>query len=272
MLLMSFYEPRSTAPASPWIGGLARLGMVCAGLLYIVIGFLAVELALGAGGKATDRSGALQEVGDESWGTAVLVVVAVGFAGYALWRFTVAVLGEKVEGNEDVGWGKRLWYAVRGAFYAFLCYTTVALLVGSSSGSGNENEQTNAVFDWPAGRWLVGAFGVGLVGWGIGSAYRGITRKFKDDLRTERMSARAEAWVTRVGVVGYLARAVVYTLIGVFLIRAAVQYDPKEAVGLDGALQEIADQTFGPLFLGVVAAGLVAYGVYYFVRAGYREV
>jgi hypothetical protein len=246
--------------------------MLCAGLLYIVIGILAVELALGAGGKAADRTGALHEIADESWGNALLVVVAIGFGGYALWRFTVAVLGEKLETNKDIGWGKRLWYVVRGAFYAFLCYTTVALLVGTGSGSGSEKKQTEAIFDWPAGRWLVAAFGVGLVAWGIGSAYRGVTRGFKDDMRTERMSATAERWTTRVGVVGYLARAIVYALIGIFVTRAAVQYDSDEAIGLDGALQKLADQAFGPLLLGVVAAGLVAYGVYYFVRAGYREV
>jgi Domain of Unknown Function (DUF1206) len=246
--------------------------MVCAGLLYIVIGFLALELALGAGGKAADRTGALHEIAGESWGTALLVVVAVGFTGYALWRFTVALVGEKVETNEDLGWGKRLWYGARGLFYAFLCYTTVALLVGSHSSSGNEKKQTEAVLDWPGGRWLVGALGAGLVAWGLGSAYRGVTKKFKDDLHTARMSARAETWATRVGVLGYLARAVVYGLAGVFLVRAAYQFDPKEAVGLDGALQKVADQTFGPLLLGIVAAGLVAYGLFYFVRAAYREV
>jgi hypothetical protein len=148
----------------------------------------------------------------------------------------------------------------------------VALLVGSHSSSGNEKKQTEAVLDWPGGRWLVGAVGAGLVAWGLGSAYRGVTKKFKDDLHTARMSARAETWATRVGVVGYLARAVVYALAGVFLIRAAYQFDPKEAVGLDGALQKVADQSFGPLLLGVVAAGLVAYGLFYFVRAAYREV
>jgi hypothetical protein len=256
-----------------WLGWLGRLGMAAAGFLYCLIGFLAVELALGAGGKAADRTGALQELSGEWWGTALLVVVAVGFAGYALWRFAVAALGEKLEaGDDELSAWKRLWYVARGLFYAFLCFTTVELLVGWHSGSANEKEQTAKVLDWPAGRWLVGAFGVGLVCWGIGSLYRGVTRKFKDDLRTEQMSARAENWVTRIGVVGYLARAVVYALIGVFFIRAAWQYDPDEALGLDGALQKLADQTFGPLLLGVVAAGLFAYGVFYFVRAAYREV
>jgi hypothetical protein len=265
--------PGSTAPdARPGIKWLARLGMVCAGALYILIGVLAIQLALGAGGKTTDRTGALHEIADESWGTTLLVVLAIGFGGYALWRFTAAVLGEKLETNDDFGWGKRLWYVARGAFYAVLCYATVSLLSGSRSSSGNEQRQTETVLDWPAGRWLVGAFGLGMLGWGLGNAYRGISRNFKDDLRTEQMSAQAERWATRMGVGGYLARAVVFALIGVFLIRAALQYDPSEAIGLDGALQKLAGQTFGPLLLGVVAAGLIAYGLFYFVRARYREV
>jgi hypothetical protein len=262
-----------TLDQSSWLGWLGRLGMAAAGFLYVVVGFLAVELALGAGGKATNRTGALRTLAGEWWGTALLIVVAVGFAGYALWRFAVAALGEKLEESDDeLGWGKRLWYVVRGIFYAFLCYTTVALLVGSHSSSGGEKQQTAMVLDWPAGRWLVGGMGVGLIGWGIGSAYRGLTKKFKDDLWTERMSARAEKWMTRAGVAGYLAKAVVSGLIGVFLIRAALEYDPKEAVGVDGALQRLAQQTFGPLLLGVVAAGLIAYGLLYFVRAAYRKV
>jgi hypothetical protein len=266
-------EPRSSATEpGPWIGWLSKLGMACAGLLHVLVGFLAIQLALGAGGEATDRTGALHEIAQQSWGAALLVVLAIGFAGYALWRFTVAVIGEKIETNDDFGWGKRLWYAARGGFYAFLCYTTVALIAGSRSGSSNEKKQAEAMFDWPAGRWIVGAIGLGLIGWGLGSAYRAVSRNFKDDLHTERMSARAERWATRVGVIGFLARAVVFSLVGVFIVRAAVQYDPREAIGLDGALQKLAHQTFGPLLLGVVAAGLVAFGLFYFVRALYREV
>jgi hypothetical protein len=159
----------------------------------------------------------------------------------------------------------------RGAFYAFLCYTTVAILLGSHSDS-SEKQHTEAVLDWTGGRWVVGAIGLGVLGWGLGSAYRGITQSFKDDLHTERMSETGRRWTIRAGVVGYLARAVVFVLIGVFLIRAALEYDPDEAVGLDGALQKLAQQTFGPLLLGIVAAGLVAYGLFYLVRAVYREV
>jgi Domain of Unknown Function (DUF1206) len=256
---------------SPWVKWLARMGMLCSAALWILVGALAVGVAVGAGGETTDRTGALHEIAKQSWGTVVLILLAVGFAGYAVWRFAVAIVGRKVETNEELGWGKRLWHAARGVFYGFLCYATVAILLGSRSDS-NEKEQTAAVLDLPGGRWIVGAIGVAVVVWGFGSAYRAITRGFKDDLHTERMSATAERWTTRAGVVGYLARAVVLILIGTFVVRAAYEYDPDEAVGLDGALQKLAHQSFGPLLLGLVAAGLVVYGLFYLVRAIYREV
>lgn len=262
----------SAHEAGPFVKWLARLGMLCAGLLWLVVGVLAIEVALGAGGKTTDRTGALHEIAGQSWGTALLAVVAVGFAGYSLWRFTAGALGRKLETNEELGWGKRLWYFARGAFYAFLCYTTAALLVGAGSGSENEKERTEALLDWPGGRWLVVGLGLGLVGWGLGSAYRALTRNFEDDLHTERMSGATRRWTRRAGVGGYLARAVVFVLAGGFLVRAGVEYDPDEAIGLDGALQKLAQQSYGPVLLGVVAAGLVAYGLFYLVRTAYREV
>jgi len=262
---------KPTKEVASWIKWLARLGMFCSAILWILVGVLAVGLAIGAGGETTDRTGALYEIGKQSWGGVLLILLAVGFAGYAIWRFTAAALGRKIETNEELGRGKRLWYVARGAFYAFLCYTTLAILLGSHSGS-SEKEHTEAVLDWSGGRWLVGAIGLVVVGWGLGSAYRGVTRSFTDDLHTERMSEITRRWTTRAGVIGYLARAVVLTLIGVFLVRAALEYDPDEAVGLDGALQKLAHQTFGPVLLGIVATGLVIYGLFYLVRAAYREV
>jgi uncharacterized membrane protein len=256
--------------AGPVVKWLARLGMVCAGLLWIIVGVLAVQVALGGGGETTDRTGALHEIAQESWGAFLLVGIAVGFAGYALWRFVAAVLGRKLETYEDLNWPKRLWYAARGAFYAFLCYTSVSILAGE--GSSGEKRQAEAIFDWPAGRWIVGAIGLGLAGWGLGSAYRAISRNFKDDLHTERMSETEKRWTTRAGVIGFLARAVVFLIAGGFIVKAAAEYDPEEAIGLDGALQKLANQAYGPLLLGVVAAGLVAFGLFYLMRAAYREV
>ena len=126
--------------------------------------------------------------------------------------------------------------------------------------------------DWPLGRWIVGAAGLALIGVGVFNYWRAITLDFKKKLKLRKMSEVEEKVFTIVGVVGHIARAIVFGLIGFFLLRAAWQYDPEEAVGLDGALAEILQQDYGATMLGIVSAGLIAYGLYCFVEARYRKV
>lgn len=265
-------ETRGRTRPAGWVAGLARAGMVASGVLYGTVGALALGVALGQGGKTTDSGGALTTVAQQSWGAALLVLLAVGFAGYALWRFAVAAFGEKLETNEELNVAKRAWYVARGAFYAFLCWKAVDLLLGARSAETDEQEKSAELLSWPAGRWLVVAIGVGVLVYGIGSLYRGLTRKFEDDLKTHQMSRRERRWITRLGVVGYSARGLVLGLVGIFFLKAGLEYDPSESKGLDGALAEVAQQPYGGALLGVVAAGLVAYGLFRIAQARYREV
>ena len=247
--------------------------MVAQGAMYVLVGGLAIELALGLGGKTTDQRGALHTLADEWYGLAALLALAVGFAGYALWRFAVAVLGEKIESEEDVGVGKRLFYAARALLYASLCYSAVTLVLARSGEKSNtEDKATATVFDWPAGRWLVGAAGIAIVGYGLWNGYRALSRNFEKDLKVEQMSGGERRLVCAVGRAGFAARGIVFALIGIFVVKAALEYDPKEPVGLDGALQRLSEQPYGPALLGTVAAGLVAFGVFSLARARYREV
>jgi hypothetical protein len=256
-----------------WLARLARGGMVAQGVMYLLVGGLAIELALGVGGKTTDQRGALHTLADEWYGLAALVALAIGFAGYALWRLAVAVLGEKVESEEDVGIAKRLLYAGRALVYAGLCYSAVALIVTRDGGkSTTEDEAAATVFDWPAGRWLVGAAGLAIVGYGLWNVYRALSRNFEQDLKVEQMGHSERRLVCAVGRAGFAARGVVFVLIGIFVVKAAVEHDPKEPVGLDGALQQLLEQTYGRALLGAVAAGLIAFGLFSLARARYREV
>jgi hypothetical protein len=256
-----------------WLAWLARTGMVAQGTMYLLVGGLAIELALGLGGKTTDQRGALHTLADEWYGLAALLALAVGFAGYAIWRFAVAVLGEKIESEEDVGVGKRLLYAARAVLYASLCYSALALALSRGGGTSNkEDKATATVFDWPAGRWLVGAAGLAIVGYGLWNGYRALSRNFEKDLKVEQMSGGERRLVCAVGRAGFAARGVVFTLIGIFVVKAALEYDPKEPVGLDGALQRLSEQPYGSALLGTVAAGLIAFGVFSLARARYREV
>jgi len=256
-----------------WLARLARAGMVAQGVMYALVGGLAIELALGLGGKTTDQRGALHTIADEWYGLAALLTLAVGFAGYALWRFAVALLGEKIESREDVGVAKRLLYAGRALVYAGLSYSAVALVLARGGANSNkEDKATATILDWPGGRWLVGVAGLAIIGYGLWNGYRALSRNFEKDLKVEQMSAGERRLVCAVGRAGFAARGIVFALIGVFVVKAALEYDPKEPVGLDGALQRLSEQPYGRALLGTVAAGLIAYGLFSLARARYREV
>ena len=257
---------------SGWYAWLARGGLVAKGVSYGIVGVLAVKLAAGDGGAATSRSGALHTLAQESFGRIVIILLAIGFAAYALWRGVQAFALPADEGKD---WLKRIGYLGRAAIYVGLTFSAVSILLGDGGGSSQNakaHKTTAVVLSWPAGTWLVGLGGAILIGVGLWNAYRGLARKFEDKWTTGHMGPATRRWGGRVGVVGHLARAVVFTLIGVFVIRAALQYDPKEAIGLDGALQKLASADYGPYLLGLTAAGLIAYGLYCLADARFRDV
>ena len=257
---------------SGWYAWLARAGLVAKGVSFGIVAVLAIKLAVGHGGKATSREGALHELAGESFGKVVLSLLVVGFAAYALWRFVEAWAAP---GDDAKKWAKRAGSLGRGLIYAALAYSAAKLLAGAG-GNSSQNERARetaeTLFSWPAGTWLVGIAGMVVIGVGLWNLYRGLALKFEDRWRTGEMGATARRWAGRVGAVGHVARAVVFGLIGVFIVKAALQYDPKEAIGLDGALQKLASAEYGPYLLGLTAAGLLAYGLYCLVDARYRDV
>lgn len=255
-----------------WIERSGRFGMATKGFSYLLVAVIAVKVAVMDEGRAEDRQGALKTLADEPFGWALLLMVALGFAAYAAWRFAEAIFDRDNEGDDAEGLAKRAGDLGKGLLYAGLAALTFAAVAGAGGGSGDEEEKAaSVVLDWPAGRWLVGAAGAAVVGAGLYNAYRALSGSFRDQLRTELMSGVEEGWYTAFGVAGHLARAVVFALIGIFLVRAAWQYDPDEAAGLDGALQALAGQPYGPVLLAAVAAGLATYGLFCLVQARYRE-
>lgn len=252
---------------SGWYAALARTGLVAKGVSFGIVGVLALKLALGDGGKATSRQGALQSLAEHSFGEVLLILLALGFAAYALWRFVQAF----AEGE----WGKGAGYVGRGLIYAGLTISTIKILAGAGTG-GSQNQKAHktaaTVLGLPAGTWIVGIAGAAIVGAGLWNLYRGLSRKFEDKWRVHGMSGAARTWGGRVGAAGHVARAVVFGLIGIFVVKAALDYDPKDAIGLDGALQKLAHASYGPYLLGLTATGLLCYGLYCFVDARYRDV
>jgi hypothetical protein len=237
--------------------------------VYAIIGILALKLAVGAGGKTTDQQGAFRTVAHQPFGHALLTALAVGLGAYALWRFVRAALGHGPEGRDSAL--DRVVALASGVAYLALCLLAVEILVGASS-STTPHKAAAGVLGWPAGTVLVGAAGVVLVVVALFQGYKGVTKEFLEDSKTEEMGPHTRTWIGWVGRVGYLARMVVFGLVGVFLVKAAVEYDPKAAVGLDGALSKLQHQSYGPVLLGVVAAGLVAFALYSLSDARYRRI
>jgi hypothetical protein len=249
---------------------LARAGLVARGVVYAIIGVLALKLALGDGGKATNQQGALKTIADRPFGKTLLVLVAIGLGGYALWRLVRAALGHGPE-QRDSG-SDRIAALASGIAYTILCVTAVKILTGASTGSGTPKKATGGVLDWTGGPLLVGIAGAVLVGVATYQAYKGIDKKFLEDSKTGEMSPAVRRAFTALGVFGHCARAVVFALIGYGLIRAAIDYDPHKAVGLDGALRKLANASYGPWLLGLVAAGLIGFAAYSVADARYRRV
>ena len=248
-----------------WEEILGRFGLAAKGVSYGLVGALAIGVAVGVGGNTTSRQGALHSLAGNAFGKIVLVLLACGFAAYAGWRVLQAIQTDK--------WGKRLGYLGRAGIYASLTYSAAKIVAGAGGGSSQTqktHKATAVVLSWPAGRWLVGAAALVVIGAGFWNLYRGISRKFED--KWVDRSDIAQRWGGRAGVVGHIARFVVFGLIGVFALEAAINYDPKDAVGLDGALQKLAHHSYGSFLLGVTAAGLIAYALYCFVDARYRDV
>jgi hypothetical protein len=240
-------------------------------LIYGIIGILAIKVALGTGGKTTNQQGALKTIAQQPFGEVLLILVAVGLAGYSLWRLVHAFIGHGPENSDSTF--DRIAALGSGVVYGALCAIAVEILLGSGGGSsGNTHKTTAGVFGWPAGTWLVGIAGAVLIGIGLYQGYRGLSRDFLKDSKTEEMSGAVSRWIEWLGIFGHLARMVVFGLVGVFLIKAAIDFNPKKAVGLDGALAKIAHASYGPFLLGLVAAGLVAFGVYSLTDARYRRI
>lgn len=261
--------------ASPWLEGFGRFGYLAKGLVYTLVGVLAAQAAVGAGGATTDARGALRQIIEAAFGEFLLAGIAVGLVGYGLWRFVQASMDTENKGADVQGALIRGTYVVIGVTHIGLALSAVQLLLGSdvdSSGGDNAAQDRTAwLLTQPLGQWLVGLVGIILIGVGVYQWYQAYSAGFRDQLKLAEMSGTRERWVTRIGRLGFAARGIVFGIVGALLIAAAVHAAPGEARGLGGALALLAAQPFGPWLLGVIAAGLIAYGGYVLVEARYRR-
>jgi hypothetical protein len=254
-----------------WVDPMARLGYITIGVVYALIGALAVMTAVGAGGSVENSQGAIQTIAAQPFGRILVGLTALGLIGYVIWRFVEAIVDPQGKGTDTKGIITRLGYAVSGLIYAALAFFAGRLALGSGGGGAESSKQawTATLLAQPFGPWLVGGVGAIIIGVGLYHFYMAYKAKFMQEYDTRMMSATEQRWARRIGRFGLAARGVTFGIIGGFLISAAVRTDPNQAKGLDGALQTLAQQPYGPWLLGIVALGLVAYGVFCFSRARY---
>jgi uncharacterized protein DUF1206 len=257
---------------TPWVERLARTGYVAKALLYITVGLVAAKAAVGPGGRATDAGGALLIVNGMTFGRVVLLVVAAGLMGYAVWRVVEAVVDPDRRGVGPKGVALRAGSAGRGVFHAGLAITALRLAYGDrpASKSDQAREWTAVAFGLPGGELLVWMAATGITGYGIYQLYRSYAAKLGSQLDLGQLHEPALGWVVGMSRFGIAARGVVFCLIGFFLARAAAQHDAGQAGGVRKSLGTLADISRWPF--GVVALGLVAYGVYELVNARYRRI
>jgi hypothetical protein len=258
--------------------GAARAGLTARGVIYLLVGALALQIAFGEGGQQADRQGALEEISEKPLGSVLLWALGIGVVGMALWRLSEALFG--AAGPDGRKWTKRLASAARFVFYTFVAYSVLTFAAGSGGGSGggggSSDEQSKDVtaraLELPAGQWLVGAAGIGVIVAGVWIAVRALMRSYHKHLRLGEMSRRTRRAVDVTGVGGGLARGLVFAAAGVFAVRAAIEYEPDKAKGLDDTLRSFADTPAGPVLLACVAAGLVLFGLFSFAMARWRRV
>src|SRR6478735_1760704 len=261
--------------AGDWKDPIGRVGLVGQGVVATIVGLLAIRIAIGDKDQAATSEGAVAWLADQPLGKFLLVALTVALFALALWRFLCAAMGDPVEGSEPKD---RLKYAVLGVIYLLFAIATLGVTIANWTGSGDKagNEQSgdegsqqaaSTLFDWPAGRWLVGILGVAVIGYAGYSFYKQVvTRKF-----AERLDADDGSWVVRLGLVGYSAQSLVYAVIGFFFIQAAIAFKSSTAKGPSGALIELGDTTGGKVLLWIIAIGLFGYGIFCIAEAKYRK-
>lgn len=257
--------------SSSWLVPLGRLGYVAKGIVYIVIGALATRAALGAGGRATDTHGALRTIGRGPFGELALWIILIGLFGYAAWRLVSAATDAERRGDEPSSIALRLGEAFRGLVYGALGYWTLRYVTSGNAESGNQAQSlTRSVLSLPTGRWIVIAAGLGVIGYAVYQIYRSASGKFLKRMDLSSAAPQTARWVKRMGRFGIAARAIVFGMIGILLVSAGWTFDPSKAGGIRQSLNALEAQPAGSAVFAIVAAGLIAFGIFELATARYR--
>ena len=262
------------AATNPWFERLERFGFAVRGLIYIIIGVLALQLAIGAGGATATPSSAIALIGRQPAGKLLLVLVVAGLAGYSLWGFVRAILDPLGRGTKPKGLLDRAGFLFSGVSYGLLIIPAALTLLGkpSTSSASSTSGVPTALLSGPTGKVLIVVFGLVWIGMGAGQLMTAYVAHFTRDLKTSSMSAQEIKTATWMGRIGFAARGIVFALIGVIILQTAFAVGAKQAQGFDGALAALAHAPYGEILLGVVAIGLILFGGYSALCAKWNKI
>jgi hypothetical protein len=259
---------RATHEAGPWVEVLARLGYAARGIVYGLIGVLALQAARGTSSPNVDQTTVFRKILEQPFGKFLLYIIIIGLIGYALWRLILSLYN--LEG--DASTLKRIGYFFSAVTYFAMAYIAYGLTKTGGGSSNSTADITAKVLAMPFGQILIGLVGLVLVGTGLYGIYLGFSSKMEKRFDWGKMGANQRRWAIRLGRLGYAARGIVVAIVGFFLVQSALTYNPSKASGLGGALVTLAKQQYGPWVLGIVAVGLIAFGIYAIALARYRRI
>ena len=259
------------AHQSDWMDKAARVGLVAYALIYLIVGWLAVQLALGDHEGRPSSTGAMQELTQHTFGDMLVWAVAIGMVFLVIWKGLEAAVGHRDEQDDSKRTRKRVMSAFKAVLYVAVAVSIVGVATqSSSSGKGGGSSQTTwtaTVMNWPGGQLLVGAIGVAIIGYGAYQVWTAWTEKFAEKLDAEGRSGQSGQAYLAFGKAGYTAKGIAIGVVGGLFCYAAITHDAKKSGGLDEALLTVLQQPFGPVMLGLIGLGLACYGLFTLARA-----
>ena len=260
------------AQNNEWFEKAVRVGLVAYGIVYLLIGWLALQLAFGDKEGSASSKGAMQQVAEQPFGTPLLWLIGLGMFALVIWKGLDAIFGRQDEEGAKL-WGKRAMDAVKAVVYAAVGISAITTATGSSGGSSGTDSFTKKVMDLPAGQFLVILAGLAIIAYGANHVRMAYTEKFREKISASGPSGlggRGGNAYVYFGKAGYTAKGIALGIIGILFAYAGFTHEAKKSGGLDQALQEVLEQPFGPFLLVLIALGIICYGLFCFVRAAHH--
>jgi hypothetical protein len=251
---------------SDWMDHAIRAGLVAYGVVHLLVGWLALQLAFGEKEDSASNSGALHYLAQQPMGGVLVWLIAIGMFLLVLWRLLEFAFGYRDESDDTKRWRKRATSLFKAVIYGVIGWSAVQTATGSGGGGGTDST-TAKLMDLPGGQLIVGVVGLAIIGYGGSLVYRGWTEKFREHLDTQGQAGKDGSVYVLMGKIGYIAKGVAIAIVGGLFCYAAITHDPKKSGGLDQALQTVLGQPFGQALLTAIALGIAAYGVFCFARA-----